>query len=227
MINAVKTSSYIKTKAIRLLTICTACLLLCGCLGGTVAQQLVRSIATSIADKTIANAMDVNEDGQQTSHNRTAFSGKQSDEMSYALMNTRFKQAPAKKTPLTKQIIKEKSVPIIKANAFVPVKVINLIIGEEKNLMYEKAKRLGALNLPDAQSWNNGYVATGEIKSKDTTTGAKRITFHVPVSLGKPISGTVIIVEQANLGDLHIARYHLNENKIYQAMDETGASWQN
>jgi len=227
MINTVKTNSYIKTRMIRFLGVGTACLLLGGCFGGTVAQQLVRSIATSIADKTIANAMDVNEDTQQTSRQSVAFSGKQSDELSYALMNTRFKQAPIKKIQINKQPLKEKPIQIIKANAFIRVKVINLIIGEEKRLAYEKAKRLGALNLPDQQAWNDGYVAAGEIKSSGNTTQPKGIIFHIPAPLGKPISGNVIIVEQANLGDLHIARYHLNEDKIYQATNATSVSWQN
>lgn len=44
--------------------------MLCGCLGGTVAQQIVRSIATSVADKTMARAMDVDED--QATSNRTS-----------------------------------------------------------------------------------------------------------------------------------------------------------
>ena len=47
---------------VRYIAVFIASLMLCGCLGGTVAQQIVRSIATSVADKAIARAMDV-EDG--------------------------------------------------------------------------------------------------------------------------------------------------------------------
>lgn len=47
---------------VRYIAVFIASLLLCGCLGGTVAQQIVRSIATSVADKAVASAMDV-EDG--------------------------------------------------------------------------------------------------------------------------------------------------------------------
>ena len=46
----------------RYIAVFIASLLLCGCLGGTVAQQIVRSIVTSVADKAVARAMDV-EDG--------------------------------------------------------------------------------------------------------------------------------------------------------------------
>lgn len=41
------------------------CILLSGCLGGTVAQQIARSIATSMADSAVANAMDVQELDEQ------------------------------------------------------------------------------------------------------------------------------------------------------------------
>ena len=54
----------------RYIGIFAACSLLSACLGGTVAQQIVRSIATSMADKAMARALDVDED--QATSNRTA-----------------------------------------------------------------------------------------------------------------------------------------------------------
>ena len=56
-------------KYIALLAICC---LLSACLGGTIAQQIVRSIATSVADKTLARAMDVDEDEDYTEAQYTA-----------------------------------------------------------------------------------------------------------------------------------------------------------
>jgi hypothetical protein len=49
-------------KAFRHIAMLSAACLLSGCLGGSVATQIIRSIATSAADKAMARAMDVDED---------------------------------------------------------------------------------------------------------------------------------------------------------------------
>jgi hypothetical protein len=219
----VKTNGYINTKINRFLGVCIACLFLSGCFGGTVAQQLVRSIATSVADKAIANAMDVNEDAQQKSRRHVAFTSRQSDDMSYALKNMRFKQAPLKNSPVNTQadntalsLPPPKKAQIIKESALVRVKVLNLIIGQEKNSLYEKARRIGALNLPSQQAWTNGHIAFGIIENTENP-----ITVVIPAELGKPTSGSIIIVELANVGDLNIARYNDTQQNVYHAMDES------
>ena len=55
---------------IRMVTLASICSLLSACLGGSIAQQIAQSIVTTVADKYIARAMDVDED-QVTSNRKS------------------------------------------------------------------------------------------------------------------------------------------------------------
>jgi hypothetical protein len=218
----ITTYSYIKLGFIKLyaklklLSLFVSVLLLSGCLGGTVAQQIARSIATSIADKTVANAMDVNDNIEPIPNRSVTLQNRAPSELSLALMTTSFRsnheQAP------TQQTI-EKPIHILKASTLVRVKLYNLIIGDERKAIYEQAHTIGTLNLPSQQEWAKWFVAAGIREDNQ-----KQIIYLIPPQLGKLTSGSYTIVEIANTGDLNIARYSADEHKVYQAMDQSSHS---
>lgn len=110
-------------------------------------------------------------------------------------------------TANTKAAVQQPKTPEIAAESrpLVRVEVLNLLVGDEKQSVYEKARLLGALNLPLAREWPRWYVATGRIDN-----GNKLITFLIPPDVGKPKSGAKAVVELAGTGDLNIARYQEN-----------------
>lgn len=214
MIKPVTIFSYINSiHAARYLVISVSTLLLTGCLGGTIAQQIARSIATSVADNAIANAMDVNEDAQPKPNQSITLENRRPSDLALAISRTSFKKAempPQNKTVETY----DNETQTIKSSALVHVEVFNIVIGKEKERYFERARIVGALNLPQQGEWQLWHVATGVIIDNRTT-----ITFIVPPNLGKPVSGSKTIVELGNIGDIHIARYQDNHEVLHHAMD--------
>lgn len=244
---------YIALKYIGLLL--STCLL-SGCLGGTVAQQIVRSIATSVADKAMAHAMDV-EDGPsnrkpdyaadstpskpaaQTSslpqpyrpastkpvsekalakqnldnYNTAKRSIEQAqyDPYRLAIANTAFQELKPIAEPLPREAAEvENALQIIQSSQLVRVELFNLLIGEEKNAVYEQARLMGSTSLPQKREWALWQVATGAIQGGNIQTSKKQITFLIPPEFGKLPSGAVTMVELASPGELNVARYKAN-----------------
>jgi hypothetical protein len=249
----------------RYITVLALGFLLSGCLGGTVAQQIVRSIATSVADKAMARAMDV-EDGP--SNRNTSASSSQSaesenstvhsssllkpyqpattayqdqlgkdlakrnlenihsaqrniqvamhDPYKIALANTAFKELkPVELKPIaeplpTEVANTENPIEVIQSSQLVVVELFNLLIGEEKNAVYEQARLMGSISLPPKREWQHWSVATGIIKSSHNHPDKKIITFLIPPEFGKLPSGAVTMVELATPGELNVARYKPN-----------------
>ena len=241
---------YITLKYIGLLL--STCLL-SGCLGGTVAQQIVRSIATSVADKAMAHAMDV-EDGPsnrnpnyaeastpsksaaQTSslpqpykpvisesrsekalakqnlenYNlaRRSIEQAQYDPYRLAIANTAFQELKPISEPLPTEAAEVESVlQVIQSSQLVRVELFNLLIGEEKNAVYEQARLMGSTSLPQKREWALWQVATGAIQGGNIQASKKQITFLIPPEFGKLPSGAVTMVELASPGELNVARY--------------------
>ena len=203
----------------------TVCVL-SGCLGGSIAQQIVSSIASRVADRAVANAMDV-QDGpsnrkpdnsaynpytnstanSNASVKNTAVQNTPPDPYQIAFVNAAFEPVKATSEPLSDARPEpaeavETRVAITEGNQLVRVELFNLLIGEEKNAIYEKARLLGATSLPQKREWQRWSVGTG------LTQGDKKIiTFLIPPEFGKLPSGTLAVVELAGPGDLNIARY--------------------
>ena len=246
---------YITLKYIGLLL--STCLL-SGCLGGTVAQQIVRSIATSVADKAMAHAMDV-EDGPsnrnpnyaeastpsksaaQTSslpqpykpvisesssekalakqnlenYNlaRRSIEQAQYDPYRLAIANTAFQELkPQSLRPIAEPLPTEAAevesvLQVIQSSQLVRVELFNLLIGEEKNAVYEQARLMGSTSLPQKREWALWQVATGAIQGGNIQASKKQITFLIPPEFGKLPSGAVTMVELASPGELNVARY--------------------
>ncbi|HLD10065.1 MAG TPA: hypothetical protein VJB68_08475, partial [Methylophilaceae bacterium] len=87
----------------------------------------------------------------------------------------------------------------------VHVEIWNLIIGDEKNLLLEKARLLGA-EIPPKDEWRRWKVATGALVSDKN----KQITFLIPPEFGRINSGDRAVVEMTELSQIHVARYAAN-----------------
>ena len=218
--------------------------LLSGCLGGTIAQQIVRSIATSVADKAMARAMDVDEDedyseaqytaaantsAQNNALQKTALQGPASqnaasqtaykniqlqntapDPYKVAFVNAAFEEVKPIAELLPVQLAEvETPIQVVKGNQLVRVELFNLLIGEEKNAVYESARIMGATSLPQKREWQSWGVGTGAIQGA-VQNDKKLITFLIPPEFGKLPSGTVAVVELASPGELNVARYKAN-----------------
>ena len=178
--------------------------LLNGCVGGPVAAQIVRTIATKVADNAIANAMDV-QDGpsnRKSQQQSIALKDTVPDDTWMMLATAGFKPVDPNAQALPEAAPEEVPAQVFQSSNLVRVQLFNLLIGAEKDAVYEKARRLGALNLPNPREWARWNVATG-MTEKDK----KEITFLIPPEFGKLPSGTLAVVELAGPGDLNIARY--------------------
>ena len=184
---------------LKLILLVLAASLLSGCLGGSVAMQIARSIATKVADNAVANAMDV-QDGpsnKKAEHKDTAPSD------TWMMMATAgFRPADPNAQPELEAVAEDEPKPVFATSNLVRVQLFNLLIGAEKDAVYEKARLVGALNLPNKREWARWHVAMG-MTEKDK----KEITFLIPPEFGKLPSGTLAMVELAGPGDLNIARY--------------------
>ena len=221
----------------RNITVILTALLLSSCLGGSIAQQIVSTIATRVADKAIASAMDVqdgpsnrkpskaytnNSYANKTVTNNTANSNNKGqakntalqnappDPYQTAFMNMAFEPAKAVSEPIPTQIQEvETRVAISDGNQLVRVELFNLLIGDEKNAVYEKARLMGAASLPKQREWQSWGVGTGAFKI-DGQNDKKIITFLIPPEFGKLPSGSITMVELASPGELNVVRYKGN-----------------
>lgn len=216
-----KTIGYIeKRKVAHFAILWGASLLLSGCLGGTVAQQIARSIATSIADKTIANAMDVNE-GKPKVRQSVTLQDRAPSELSMVLMTSRFRSHPTHEQVAMNEPA-DKPVQISQVSPLVRVQLFNFIIGDERKSIIQNANSTIALNLSYQQNWEHWLVASGIVEDSN-----EPIIFLIPPEIGKLASGSIAIVELANRGNVNIARYTVADRKVHQAMDQsTHFSWQ-
>jgi hypothetical protein len=194
----------------RLALILAMALITTGCLGGTVAQQIVRTIATSVADNAIDNAMEAEAkraQAKQPSIN-TLLYNPTPDPYRNAMLNMEFAPLKAISEPLPDYPTETEETPIVilKANPLVQVELFNLLIGEEKLAVLEKARLKGSLNVPDKSEWQDWQVATGRVQSAETH-ASELIMFLLPPEFGKLPSGSIATVELASTGEISIARY--------------------
>jgi hypothetical protein len=240
----------------RYISVFFAAFLLSGCLGGSIATQIVGSIATRIADRAIANAMDVqdgpsnrksnnnqayNEANRQLisqnnslqnnplqnnylSNNRTQLNATSNpayqtttqystptDPYQTAFMNTAYEPVKAVSEPIPQDQAEEieTRIAITDGNQLVRVELFNLLIGDEKNAVFEKARLLGAASLPQKREWQRWGVGTGAF-TIDGQKDKKMIIFLIPPEFGKLPSGSITMVELASPGELNVARYKGN-----------------
>jgi hypothetical protein len=137
----------------------------------------------------------------------------QNDPYRIAIANTAFEELkPQDLKPITEplptEVTEEETlVNIVQGNQLVPVELFNLLIGDEKNAVYEQARLIGAASLPQKREWALWRVGTGAIQLNQGQSDKKVITFLIPPEFGKLPSGAVTMVELASPGELNVARY--------------------
>ena len=208
----------IKLKNIFLLSVSSV--LLTACLGGTIAQQIVRSIATSVADNAVERALDVQEIEPINQFDRKPKSiilkDTVPDPYLIAFANARFEQLKPIAETLPEQLTEtETPIAVAVSSQLVRVELFNLLIGAEKDAIYAKAQLMGATTLPKPREWKMWQVATGMISTEQASNNkaAKNpqlITYLIPPEFGKLPSGSLTLVELATVGELNIARYKIH-----------------
>lgn len=181
-------------------------LTLYGCFGGTIAQQLARSILIQGADKATANAIEAQERYDIQTSKRTPLKDNVSDDYQIAFLGLGFKPIEAQIEPLPQTpIAVEEPIQIIQETKLVNVEVWNFLIGDEKLRTLEKARLQGSTIIPPKTEWPEWNLAVGAAENNQKT-----ITFLIPPDMRKIHSGGKAMVELSVTDELSIARYALN-----------------
>ena len=195
----------------KLLVLALAALALPGCFGGTVAQQLARSIFMQGADKATAAAMDAHELNEKKSAQYMLPNNTKLDDYQIAFLRSGFEPIQMQVEELPQAATQAAySTKLIQESRLVNVEVWNLLIGDEKQQLLETAKLQGSLLIPPRTEWSRWYVAVGSIENHKVNKSAQTITFLIPPDLGKMRSGDRALVELPGNDELNIARYALN-----------------
>ena len=183
-------------------------------MGGTIAQQVARSILIHGADKITSNALDIQQRKDEEARRNAPLKDTVPDEYWGAFLTSGFStispvseplpaDATVQDTPAAPPPSQMKETPLVR------VEIWNLLIGEEKRSVLEKAYVSGAHSLPPPNEWQRWQVATGAIANGPDKQGEKNnpITFLIPPEFGKISSGKYAVVEMAGPGELHVTRY--------------------
>lgn len=190
-------------------------LALCGCFGGTVAQQLVRSMLMHGADKVTGSALDAKEKSDKLAEQKAPLKDTPVDPYKLAFINSAFETITPTVEPLPEIAIEEEqTIQLIQETKLVQVEVWNLLVGDEKIRILEKARLSGSTAIPPKKEWPQWQIAVGAEAmpplGKNSTKATEAITFLVPPEMGKMHSGTKALVELSNVGELNVARYTAN-----------------
>ncbi|HYN53265.1 MAG TPA: hypothetical protein VES38_01010 [Methylotenera sp.] len=200
------------------------CLSLGGCFGGSMAQLLVRSIFIQGADKVTAAAIEAKEQNDKLAIQKMPRKDTPPDPYQIAFLNAAFENVPLQVEPLPEKSLNEatalpvsQEIKIIESK-LIQVEVWNLLAGEEKQSILEKARIQGVTNIPPNTEWQKWQIAVGAENKKTTTNKLSKqeihktqpITFLIPPEIGKMFSGEIALVELSSVGEFNIARYALN-----------------
>ncbi|HQC29110.1 MAG TPA: hypothetical protein PK342_06960 [Methylotenera sp.] len=184
------------------LTTVAVTLLLTGCLGGSIGQQIVQSILLQGADKATASAMDAHERNQIALAKKNA----KPDPYTIAFLNSGFEPVTAQIEPLPEALPEEEQdLPMMQETKLVPVEIWSLLAGEEKQNVLEAARLRGSTEIPPKNEWRQWQIATGASNQSN-----QPITFLIPPEMGKMRSGAKAMVELSRSNELSVARYSLN-----------------
>lgn len=206
--------------------LCTLALLpiaLSGCLGGSIAQQLASSILMHGADQATAAMLDVQDSQDNTiTHNsitsrmalKDTAKNTYPNDLQIALLTSGFEpaQAPQAQIEPLPPVKFEEDIPIqyMQESKLVSVEVWNLLIGDEKQRLLEKARLQGSLIIPPKDEWPYWQIAVGAQEPQLNGNRSQVVTFLIPPEIGKIPSGAKALVELPPAGELSIARYPLN-----------------
>ncbi|HEY8118057.1 MAG TPA: hypothetical protein VIE91_02325 [Methylophilaceae bacterium] len=178
-----------------------------GCMGGTIGQQLARSLLLHGADKITSNAYDAQQRKEAESRRNVVLKDTVPDEYWAAFVTSSFPTI----TPTVEQLPQNDSdnkAASLQATRLVRVEMWNLLVGDEKLSVLEKGRLLGASDVPPQSEWKHWQVATGAIDGdKKDSSKNNQITFLIPPDFGKISSGERAFVELAGGSDFSVARY--------------------
>lgn len=196
-----------KRQYLRILFAALYSVLLTGCMGAPLAQQLLSSIVLRGADNIMANAHQAQE---RDALNHKVMKDSEPDEYWGSFVTAGFQKITPIEEPLPNSTaqteISTSSSLVVEVSPFVRVEVWNMLVGEEKRAVLEKAYAMGNRDIPPKEDWAKIRVATGALEGQEDSP----IIFLVPNELGRISSGQQTIVELADPGDLSIARYAAN-----------------
>lgn len=206
---------YLRTAAILL-----AAILQAGCLGGTVTQQLARSLFIHGADKATAAAMDAHENDQKPAARYLVPADKALDAYQIAFLRAGFETIQPQIEPLPPSKNQETqqhgssnhkpvATPALQSRPLVHVEIWNVLLGDEKNRLLEKAMLHGSPAIPPKAQWSTWQIAIGAVQGHAVKPPQNPITFLIPPDLGKLPSGSKALVELAEHDELSIARYSM------------------
>lgn len=164
------------------------------------------------ADQATAAAMDAHERNEKLAAQSTPLKDTAApDDYQMAFLRLGFETIQPQVEPLP-QTPSEIETPIqyMQESKLVSVEVWNLLIGDEKQSVFEKARLQGSTNIPPHQEWSQWQIAVGATENNAPNNKQQPITFLVPPNIGKMRSGTKAMVELSSAGELNIARYSLN-----------------
>lgn len=201
----------IKQLALKWSAVTLASLALCGCLGGSIAQQIARSLLLQGADKATAAAMDAHERNEKLAAQNTPLKDTVPNDYQIAFLRSGFETIQPQVEPFP-QMLYEQETPIqfMQESKLVSVEVWNLLIGDEKQSVFEKARLQGSTIIPPKEEWSQWQIAVGAAENNPSNNKQQPITFLVSPDIGKMRSGTKVIVELSSAEELSIARYALN-----------------
>lgn len=188
-----------------------AALLLTGCFGGTVAQQLARSIFMHGAEKATAAAIDAHERRGKLATQYMVPNNKELDAYQLAFLRSGFNVIQPQVETLPQTAAQPEPAPQeLQASKLVNVEVWGLLIGDEKQKLLEKARLQGSQLIPPKEQWPSWYLAIGASDEMKASNQRESIIFLIPPDIGKMRSGAKALVELPGNGELSIARYTLN-----------------
>lgn len=181
---------------------------LSGCMGGPIAQQIVTSMISQTADKITSNAYDNYLLNKANERPNMVLKNTEPDRYWGAFVTSGFLPATADTMAADKLAGDSAGNDPQQAasSRLVCVEVWNVLLGEEKISVLEKAQLLGATQLPKPEEWARWQVATGSLE----TDSKRTLTFLIPPDFGKFVSGERAFVEISDVGGLHIARHLAN-----------------
>jgi len=186
-------------------------LLLTGCFGGTIAQQLARSLFMHGADKATAAAVDAHERNEKRAAQYLVPNNTKLDDYQIAFLNSGFEVIQPQIETLPQTAEQPESVSQeLQVSRLVNVEVWSLLIGDEKQRLLEKSRLQGSQLIPPKEEWSTWYVAIGASNDIKTNNNPEPIIFLIPPDIGKMRSGSRALVELPNNGELSIARYAVN-----------------
>lgn len=182
----------------------TPAIIMSGCIGGPIAQQIATSLISRGADKVINNSLEAQE---REAKNHFVLKDTPPDPDFYTFVTSGFKtiSPTVELLPASPGAVDGTALASAQTTRLVHVEIWNLIIGDEKEALLENAQAIGA-ELPPKSEWKNWRLASGALLDEKN----KHVTFLIPPELGRIGSGDHAVVEIIQLDQLYVARYASN-----------------